>query len=250
MGAPSGGADAASQTAWKRAAAAAAVADVPEGSLLGLGSGTTAELMLEALAARVRLGMRVTGVATSERTRALAAAHGIPLLALDDAASLDLSIDGADEVVFPALHVVKGHGGALLREKLVAAASRLRIIIVDETKVVNALGARDPVPVEVVAFGWTHTARRLAALGLRPERRMLPTDAATNTPARPFVTDAGNHILDCASGPIADPAALAQAIKSQLGVVEHGLFVGMTERVYIGGAGGVRVAGQTALGGA
>jgi ribose 5-phosphate isomerase A len=94
--------------------------------------------------------------------------------------------------------------------------------------------------VEVVAFGWTHTARRLAALGLRPARRMLPADLVASAPARPFVTDTGNYILDCDSGAVTDPAGLAQAIKAQLGVVEHGLFVGMTERVYIGGAGGVR----------
>jgi ribose 5-phosphate isomerase A len=241
MAAPFGGADEQNQTAWKRAAAAAAVAAIPEDCVLGLGSGTTAELMLEALAARVRQGLRVTGVATSERTHALAVASGIPLLALDDAPALDMSIDGADEVVLPALHVVKGHGGALLREKLVAAASRQRVIIVDDTKVVSALGERDPIPVEVIVFGWTHTARRLAALGLRPERRMLPEDAAMNPPAHPFVTDTGNYILDCATGAIADPTALALAIKAQLGVVEHGLFVGMTERVYIGGAGGVQV---------
>jgi ribose 5-phosphate isomerase A len=242
MAAPFGGVGETDQTAWKRAAAAAAVAAVPADSVLGLGSGTTAELMLRVLAERVRQGFRVTGVATSERTRALAAALGISLLALDDAPALDMSIDGADEVVLPALHVVKGRGGALLREKLVAAASRQRVIIVDDTKVVSALGERDPVPVEVVAFGWSHTARRLTALGLRPQRRMLAADAATSATARPFVTDTGNYILDCAIGAIADPAGLAQAIKAQLGVVEHGLFVGMTERVYIGGAGGVRVA--------
>jgi len=242
MGAPSGGTSEAQQMAWKRAAAMAAAAAVPEGCVLGLGSGSTAELMLEALAARVRQGLRVTGVATSERTRALAVAHGIPLMRLDDAATLDMSIDGADEVILPTLHVVKGRGGALLREKLVAAASRQRVIIVDDTKVVRALGEHDPLPVEVVDFGWTHTARRLAALGLRAERRMLPTDPATNAPARPFFSDTGNYILDCDSGAIADPASLAQAIKAQLGVVEHGLFIGMTERVYIGDASGVRTA--------
>lgn len=219
---------------WKRLAARAAAAEVADGTVVGLGSGSTAELFLEELAARVRQGVRVTGVPTSERTRGLATALGIPLLALNDAPPLDMSVDGADEVTLPALALIKGRGGALLREKLVAASSQRRLIIVDTSKLVGTLGAEHPLPVEVIPFGWVQTAKRLAALGLRPARRMA-SDAA-----QPFVTDNGDYILDCATGPIADPAALAQAIKGLVGVVEHGLFVGMTERVIAAGPEGVR----------
>jgi ribose 5-phosphate isomerase A len=227
---------------WKRQAARAAAAEVTDGAVVGLGSGSTAELFLEELAARVRQGLRVTGVPTSERTRGLAAGLGIPLLALNDAPPLDMSVDGADEVTLPALALIKGRGGALLREKLVAASSQRRIIIVDTSKLVTTLGAEHPLPVEVIPFGWVQTARRLAALGLRPARRMAP-DAGQEpgqSAAQPFVTDNGDYILDCATGPIADPSALAQAIKELVGVVEHGLFVGMTERVIAAGPEGVR----------
>jgi ribose 5-phosphate isomerase A len=224
--------------AWKRAAARASAAEVPDGAIIGLGSGTTAELMLEELAARIRQGLRVTGVPSSQRTQARAATLGIPLLDLDDVPALDLSIDGADEVTLPGLELVKGRGGALLREKLVAAASKWRIIIVDSGKLVEALGARHPLPVEVIPFGWAHTARRLAALGLRPARRLA---GAAGAGAQPYVTDGGNFVLDCETGPIGDPAVLAQAIKAQVGVVEHGLFVGMTDRVIAAGPQGVRV---------
>lgn len=237
MGYPREGGGSDSATNWKREAARAAVAEVPDGAIVGLGSGTTAELMLEELAGRVRQGLRVTGVPSSERTRTLAARLGIPLLELNDAPYLDLSIDGADEVTVPELALVKGRGGALLREKLVAAASRKRIIIVDSSKLVSALGAQHPLPVEVIPYGWVHTARRLVSLGLRPVRRMAP-DAA---PGTPYLTDSGNYILDCGSGPISDPAGMAVAIKGQVGVVEHGLFVGMTERVIAAGPEGVRV---------
>jgi ribose 5-phosphate isomerase A len=197
--------------------------------------------MVEELAARVRDGLRVTGVPSSERTARLAGESGIPLLALDDAREIDMSIDGADEVSVPGLALVKGRGGALLREKLVASASHRRLIIVDESKLVSALGARHPLPVEVIAFGWVHTARRLAGIGLRPTRRMVEGQTRRDGSLLPYVTDGGNYILDCQTGPVTDPEPLARAIKQVLGVVEHGLFVGMTERVIVGGAGGVRV---------
>ena len=223
---------------WKREAARAAAVAVPDGAIVGLGSGTTAAMMVEELAARVRQGLRVTGVASSRRTRDLAASMGIPLLGLDDAPQLDLSIDGADEVVRPSLALIKGHGGALLYEKLVAASSRWRIIIVDDSKLVETLGTRAPLPVEVVPFGWVHTARRLAALGLQPRRRMVPNAGGGEAA---FVTDGGHYVLDCATGPITDPAAVARAIREQVGVVDHGLFVDMTERVIAAGPAGVRV---------
>lgn len=226
---------------WKRAAARAAVREVADGMIVGLGSGSTAELMVEELALRVRAGLRVTGVPSSERTASLARSLGIPLLALDDAPAVDLNIDGADEVSVPGLALVKGRGGALLREKLVAAASHRRVIIVDESKLVTALGARHPLPVEVIAFGWPHTARRLAGIGLRPTRRKAPGQTQRDGSPTPYVTDGGNYILDCVTGPVSDPEPLSQAIKQVLGVVEHGLFVGMTELVIVGGASGVRV---------
>ncbi|HEY1388642.1 MAG TPA: ribose-5-phosphate isomerase RpiA [Ktedonobacterales bacterium] len=225
--------------AWKRAAAQAAVEhDVADGMTIGLGSGTTADLMLEALAERVRQGLRVTGVATSERTRSEAQRLGIPLAELDDVATLHLSIDGADEVILPSLDLVKGRGGALLREKLVAVTSRRRIIIVDESKMVSALASQHPIPVEVDRFGWRHTAGRLATLGATVQRRMAPGEDTLNAP---FISDGGNYVLDCWFGPIVDAASIAAQIKALTGVIDHGLFVGMTERVYIAGAGGVRV---------
>jgi ribose 5-phosphate isomerase A len=245
------------QTIWKREAARTAVAAVPNDAVLGLGSGTTAELMLQVLAERVHAGLRVTGVPTSERTGRLAAQLGIPLTRFDDVGALDMSIDGADEVLLPGLDLVKGRGGALLHEKLIAASSRYRVIIVDATKLVAELAIHAPVPVEVVSFGWRHTAARVAALGAQPTRRVLPGTApgskpgsdpgaaAANAPgepvAPPFLTDSGNYILDCAFAPIADPAALAARLKAIIGVVEHGLFVGMTERVYVAGPDGVTV---------
>jgi len=224
---------------WKRAAAQAAVErDVTDGMTIGLGSGTTADLMLEALAERIRQGLRVTGVATSERTRSEAQRQNIPLAELDDVVTLHLSIDGADEVILPSLDLVKGRGGALLREKLVAVTSRRRIIIVDESKVVSALASQHPIPVEVDRFGWRHTAGRLATLGATVQRRMASGDTTLNVP---FLSDGGNYVLDCWFGPMLDAGSIAARIKAITGVIDHGLFVGMTERVYIAGAGGVQV---------
>lgn len=231
---------AATQMEWKRLAAQEAVWGVPDGALLGLGSGTTAEIMLAALAERMRAGLRVTCVATSERIATLALELGIPLIALDDAAALTLSIDGADEVSVPALDLIKGRGGALLREKLVASSSRYRVIIVDATKLVSSLASTQPVPVEVVPFGWRHTAERVAALGCRPVLRAL-VGAPENAAPTPFVTDGGNYVLDCAFGPLARPGDTASALKAIAGVVEHGLFVGMTDRVIVGSGDGVRI---------
>jgi ribose 5-phosphate isomerase A len=151
-----------------------------------------------------------------------------------------MSIDGADEVLLPSLDLVKGHGGALLREKMIAAASRYRVIVVDATKVVQTIGATGPIPVEVIPFGWRHTATRLEQLGARPVLRTAPTAAGETTSTAPFVTDGGNYVLDCAFGAIRDPAGMASAIKNITGVVDHGLFVMMTERVHVAGANGVQ----------
>ena len=174
----------------------------------------------------------MTGVPTSERTRELAAELGIPLAALDSVPTLTLSVDGADEAALPSLDLIKGRGGALLYEKLVAASSRYRIIIVDTTKLVTTLASHFPVPVEVVTFGWQHTAARLAGLGCTPVLRQRD--------GVPFVTDGGHYVLDCQFGPLAQPQQTAAQIKAISGVVEHGLFIGMTERVYVAGANGAR----------
>lgn len=233
--------EAATLAAWKRAAAETAVASIPDGAIVGLGSGSTAELLLPVLAERIRQGLRVTGIPTSERTREQAAAHGIPLTDLDSVQLVTMSIDGADEVLLPRLELIKGRGGALLREKLVAAASRYRVIVADATKLVPMLARTHPIPVEVVPFGWRHTAGRLVALGAAPVLRRAggadPTDA--NVP--PFVTDSGHYVLDCRFGPLAQPDVLAGYLKATVGVVEHGLFIGMTERTYIGSPDGVQV---------
>lgn len=225
------------QTEWKRLAARAAVQRVPDEAVLGLGSGTTAEIMLAELAQRMRAGLRVTCVATSERIAVLATGYGIPLITLDDAPALTMSIDGADEVSLTELDLIKGRGGALLREKLVAASSRYRVIIVDATKLVPSLATTHPIPVEVVPFGWRHTAERLAALECRPVLRML--GGAAN--AAPFVTDGGHYVVDCQFGPQTQPGVVASQIKAITGVVEHGLFVALTDRVIVGGPDGVRI---------
>jgi ribose 5-phosphate isomerase A len=226
---------------WKRLAARVAVAAIPDGAIVGLGSGTTSEIMVEELAARVAGGLRVTGVPTSERIREIAGRLGIVLADLNAVDTLTLSIDGADEVALPRLDLIKGLGGALLREKLIAAASRFRVIIVDASKLSTGTLARHAVPAEVVPFGWRHTAGRLVALGGRPLlRRALDADPADPN-AAPFVTDGGHYILDCAFGSLAQPDLLAAHLKAMVGVVEHGLFIGMTERVYVGGPEGVRV---------
>ena len=225
---------------WKQAAARAAVATVPDGAVIGLGSGSTAEIMVEELAARVREGLHVTGVASSERIRELAAGRGVPLAELNAVDALTLSIDGADEVALPRLDLVKGLGGALLREKLIAGASRYRIIIVDASKLSSGPLTHHAVPVEAVPFGWRHTAGRLVALGTRPLLRLASGADPADPAAAPYVTDGGHYILDCAFGPLIYPDLLAAQLKAIVGVVEHGLFIGMTERVYVGSPDGVR----------
>jgi ribose 5-phosphate isomerase A len=214
-------------TAMKRRAARQAAALVQNGMVVGLGSGSTARLLVEALAENVRQGLRITGVPTSEATAAQAAAAGIPLTTLEMQPSLDLVIDGADEVD-PDLNLIKGLGGALLREKIVASATDRLVIIVDESKLVRRLGEHSPVPVEVVPFGWTRAWAQLEALGAQPERRMAGDE--------PFVTDGGHYILDCAFDPTVDLRALGPALKAIIGVVEHGLFLDMASMAIVGKA--------------
>lgn len=213
----------------KHAAAQAAAALVRDGMTIGLGSGSTAVLVLEFLAERIRAGLRIRGIPTSEATARQASRLGIPLATLDEYPQPELAIDGADEVQTGTLHLVKGRGGALLREKIVAQASARLIVVVDESKLVDRLGQTTPVPVEVIPFGWRATAARLRLLGARPVLR-----------PGPFLTDSGNYILDCDFGPIAAPEQLGRALDSIAGVVEHGLFLAMADLALVGGEDGVR----------
>jgi ribose 5-phosphate isomerase A len=216
-------------------AAAAALDEVRPGMKLGLGTGRTAEAFVRALGDRVRSGLDIVGVPTSERTARLAEAEKIPLTTLDLEPVLDLTIDGADEIG-PGLALVKGGGGALLREKIVAAASRRMLVAADESKLVDVIGAF-PLPIEVVPFGLAATkgaieeaAGRLGLSGLVSLR--LDGGSA-------FVTDGGHHILDASFGGIPDPAALSAALSGIPGVVEHGLFLGLASAAVIGRGDGV-----------
>jgi ribose 5-phosphate isomerase A len=204
----------------QRLAVAAADLVVP-GMVVGLGTGSTADAVIRELGRRVADGLLFAAVPTSDRTEELARSLGIPLAMLDEIDRVDLGVDGADEID-PALDAIKGRGGALLREKLVALSCDDYVLVATTEKSVDQLGARTPLPIEIVAFGWSQTAKRLATLGISPEPRTVDSD-----PARPWVTDNGGFILDCATGPIADPSQLAAAIKAVPGVVEHGLFLGI-----------------------
>jgi len=221
------------RSAEKQAAAEAAVELVEDGMAIGLGTGSTAAYAVDALARRMRAGLRIRAIPTSERTAERARAGGIAFASFAECPVLDLTIDGADEIAHGSLDLVKGLGGALLREKIVAASSRRLVIIADSSKLVDRLGTHAPIPVEVVAFGWETTRARLAALGVRPEPRRDRTGAL-------FQTDGGNVILDCATGAIDNPPALDRALRETIGVVETGLFLGMAERAVVSGADGLR----------
>lgn len=213
------------------AVAVRALEHVPRGAVVGLGTGRAASAFVRVLGQRAQQGVRVTGVPTSETTAALARQYGIPLAYLDEIASIDVTVDGADEVD-PHLDLIKGYGGALVREKVVAAASQTVIILVGEEKLVSQLGNRGVLPVEVVPFAVGFCKRRLAALRCHPELRTAN--------GRPFVSDGGNYILDCGIEPITDPRRLDEAIHAIPGVVGTGLFIGIADRVLIGGSSGVR----------
>lgn len=207
--------------------AARVAAEVRPGMIVGLGSGSTAEAVVEALGTRVAAeGITFTGVATSNRTADLARSLGIPLRTLDQIGRIDLGIDGADEIA-PNLDVVKGRGGALLYEKIVALTCDRYLIVAASEKAVDQLGTRLPLPIEIIPLGWMQTRARIEALGLNPRLRK-----ATNG-IDPYVTDGGHWIFDCDPSPIADPPALAATLKGLVGVVEHGLFIGVADRAMV-----------------
>ncbi len=222
----------ADRNALKRAAAEAAVELVEAGMVVGLGTGSTASFAVEALARRYRHGLRFLGIPTSEQTALQAKALGIPLTSFAEHRRIDLTIDGADEVERGTLNLIKGAGGALLHEKIVASASRCLAIVVDGAKMVDCLGSRAPVPVEVVAFGLELCQAALEGLGAHVSLRVSAT-------GEPFVTDSGNRLLDCAFGPIADPAGLEERIGRVVGVVESGLFIGRAGPVFVADTDGV-----------
>jgi ribose 5-phosphate isomerase A len=224
--------------AQKRQAAALAVEWVRPGMRLGLGTGSTAKHFVELLAERVRDGLKVVGVPTSEATRKDAERLGVPLTTLDETPELDMTVDGADEIG-PDLSLIKGGGGALLREKIVAAASARMVVIADENKWVKTLG-RFPLPIEVMPFGLAATRRAVEAAA---------TAAGCPGPARlrqgkdghAFVTDGGHWILDAALDRIPDAKALAGRLWAIPGVVEHGLFIGLAQAAILAGPTGIRV---------
>ncbi len=216
----------------KRAAARAALAELPESGTVGLGSGSTAKLFIDEVGALVRAGRKLTGVPTSEDSRKQAEALGIPLLTDDGPWEIHVTVDGADEVS-DALHLIKGGGGAQTREKMVNFASKRNVIIVDETKLSRRLGEKWPVPLEVLRFAHLQTRRLLAEIG---EPKLRPARGGNGAP---WITDAGNLLYDLAVGPIDDPAALDRRLRGVPGVVETGLFVGRADLVLIAGKGGV-----------
>jgi len=224
--------------AQKRAAAARAVEFVRPGMRLGLGTGSTAKHFVELLAERVRTGLDVVAVPTSEATRALADRLGIALTTLDETPELDLTIDGADEIA-PDLTLIKGGGGALLREKIVAAASAKMIVIADESKWVSMLG-RFPLPIEIVPFGATATRRAVEAV-TAAAGCPGPAILRKGQNGHAFVTDGGHWLLDAQLQRIPDPQALAARLAAVPGIMEHGLFIGLARTAIVAGPDGVRL---------
>jgi len=208
----------------KEAAARASLRFVHDGNIVGLGTGSTAAYAVRFLAERVHAGLNIRGIPSSEKTRELATAAGIPLTSFDEVQQIDVTIDGADEFD-PQLNLTKGGGGALLHEKIVASASRLFVVITDSSKQVPVLG-KFPLPVEVIPFAEGLISRRIQDLGAKVQLRRRPDGKA-------YVTDEHNHILDCQFGQISDPATLARQLEAMPGIVEHGLFVGMANVVLL-----------------
>jgi ribose 5-phosphate isomerase A len=219
--------------AEKRLAGIRATEEIANGMVVGLGSGSTALLALDAIAARMANGLRIVGIPTSKATADRATALGIPLTDFSRHPRIDVTIDGADQVARGTLDLVKGLGGALLREKIVASASARMIVVVDETKLVDRLGGATPLPVEIVPFGWETTMARLTTLGVAPSLRRAGATA--------FISDGGNYIADCAIPEIPDPAALERRLTGTLGVIATGLFIGLAAKIIVGQDVGAKV---------
>lgn len=218
----------------KQEAALRAVEYVEDGMVVGLGTGSTAYFVVEGLGARVAKGLKIVGIPTSERTATQARSLGIPLATFAEHQQIDLTIDGADEVERGTLNLIKGLGGALLREKIVAAASRRLVIVVDQEKLVDRLGDHTPVPVEVTQFGWQATAAAIRRLGGEPVLRHAHED-------HPFITDGGNYTLDCRFSHITDAKKLEDQICGIVGVVDCGLFIGRASAVIVAATDGIHV---------
>jgi ribose 5-phosphate isomerase A len=208
----------------KEAAARASLKYIQDGQVVGLGTGTTAAHFIKLLGEQVKQGLRVRGIPTSVRSGELAQSLGIPLTTLDEVQEIAVTVDGADEVD-PKLHLIKGGGGALLREKIVASATRKLVIVADGSKQVPVLG-KFPLPVEVIKFAQALISKRIAALGAEVQLR-------TGADGKAFLTDENNHILDCRFGEIRDVEGLARELSDMPGVVEHGLFIGMASVVVV-----------------
>lgn len=227
------------QQHWKKAAAEAAAKLVEDGMVVGLGTGSTAAFFLSALGQRISSEhLRISGIPTSEETAAQALGLKIPLTTFAEHAQIDLTVDGADEIETGTLYMIKGHGGALLREKIVAAASKRMVVIADETKLSKRLGSLVSVPVEVVQFGWEATQRRLSELGGNPALRF-------GKDGKPFVTDGGHYIMDCAFGAMENPKETAHHLDHVVGSVEHGMFLKFASEVFVGSRDGVKILQKT-----
>src|SRR6202795_1329050 len=222
------------QDQWKKVAGDAAAMLVENGMVVGLGTGSTASFAIAAIGRRVaQEGLRILGIPTSDRTADQARTEKIPLTTFAEHTQIDLTIDGADELLPGPLHLIKGHGGALLREKIVASASKRMAVVADDTKLVTRLGELVSVPVEVVPFGWQVTARRLAELGGKPTVRLAADQ-------KPYLTDSGHYILNCSFGPIDDPKETAHHLDRLVGLIEHGLFLKVATEAFMAGKNGVK----------
>jgi ribose 5-phosphate isomerase A len=217
---------------FKRAAAEQAASLVENNMVVGLGTGSTAAFFIETLIRRAGEGLRITCIPTSERSAAQAHAGGLELVTFATHKAIDIAIDGADEITRGKLDLTKGLGGALLREKIVASAAKRFVIIADDTKLVDRLGTRAPIPIEVTKFGWELAAERIRATGAEVTQRQA-------APGQPYLTDGGNFIIDAKFAPIPDAAALEAKLLAIVGVVETGLFIGMAEQALVASAGGI-----------